>query len=172
MGSADYLYALCDTVLDASYDALSDLRTGFAPPSRVFVSHGPAEAQGCKEGGQLTVHLEPIEMRQSRAQAGSQMPGSGPTVPVATLTIRLFRCYQPLNPDGSVLTAIQEDEAAKAMMIDGWCLATGLWASMATGALASCSGVQLGRVTPLRSAGSYQGWSLALTVQLSDGGPE
>jgi len=127
--SADYLYTTCDTLLDVALDAVSEQRTGRPPPDRVFVSHGPTEAQGCPNG-QLTVHHEPIRLQYSRQQTASSMPKGGPVVPQMEAVVRLFRCVRQLEDDGNVPTAEFEDEQAARLMVDGWALATGVWASV------------------------------------------
>jgi hypothetical protein len=169
--SAAYLFDMCETVLDAAYNALSPLRTGVPAPSRVFVSHGPSEAHGCPDG-QLTVHLEPIQMRYSLSLAASPQAKGGPVVPTAPIVVRLFRCVRPLDETGAVPGAEIENEQTRQMMVDGWALATGLWLSANAGEFVCCNGVQLGSLVPLRSSGAYAGWAITLTVGLSDPGPE
>jgi len=174
--SANYLEGVANDILQASLSGLAQSCTGRTPPGRVYVSHGPSAVDACEgTSGQLTVHLERLEMRPAGVQQRG-VPGGFQCqiMPVARFVVELFRCVPVPNDRGVPPTEEELDLSAVDLMEDAWSIVTYLIAERASGDLIhglGCDGVGIGVLSPIVPNGGVAGWSFTVEVLLNDRGP-
>lgn len=175
--AADYLYLAANQLLQNALTGLSEVRTGVAPPGRVFVVHGEPVAEGCD---QLTVHLDPALPVESRPRplSGIGTPGGNQCqiYPVATFVITLFRCAgeSRVGDSGTPPDVVALSGLARQLMIDLWALQTELYARREDGTIlpgGTCAGVAFRAARAYGPQGLVAGWRLPIEMLLSDGGP-
>jgi len=177
MGTAAYLDTMAHDLLDAAADALSASRTGTAPPSRVYVSHGRPAVDICEDGdgtGQLSVYLEPARgLTIVAAPDRPAVPRQILVEPVALFVVEWWRCHIAFANDGSIPTADELDDAASLLLTDLWCVHTQLLDEQRDGTLVSvnCSRVEVLGAQALGPQGGAAGWNIQVRVGLSDLGP-
>ena len=169
---AAYLATLAADLLDAAGDGLTLVRTGHAPPERVYVSHGRPAVDGCE---QLTVHADERRAVWHRSMPDRpNVPQTCLLAPVAVLVVQLWRCVPVAAEDGTPPTAAELDTAADDLLIDAWCLLTQLYGEHKDGTLftgVTCRNVTFGDLLALPPQGGMAGWELRVEVGLDDAGP-
>jgi hypothetical protein len=173
---SNYLHGIGTDILDAALNGLDQSCTGNPPPERVYVSHGPPAVDGCQNtNGQLSVHLDRLEMRPAGVQSRG-VPGGYQcqVMPVARFVVELFRCVPVPNDRGVPPTEQALDDSAADLLMDAWSIITFLIAERASGDLipgVGCDGVGIGFLLPIAPQGGAAGWSFNVEVLLSDEGP-
>lgn len=171
MGSAAYLWDRATELLGKSLLALAQARTGHAPPTRVFVSHGEPGAPP-PECEQLTVHLFPAKpLRSIDLGKSGRLQTQCLVALVADLRIQVFRC----TPSEPVPGEETLDDSAAKLLRDLWCMETYLHAERAAGTLfagvGTCEAVTIAEPRLLPDSGAAAGWELPVTLSLNDSGP-
>lgn len=177
---ATYVYDLADDLLAEALDGLAESRTGHAPPSRTYVSHGePADDTGllsCEADGQLTVHVDEDAGIEPIFRRDSNLPGTQCAfAPYARFCVTLYRCVPTIDDQGNAPNAAELDASARDLNIDAWCLFTylaTLWGNGDLfGGMFACKDVEWEGMTPIHPRGGAAGWRICFRVQLNDTGP-
>lgn len=164
MGSADYLHDMASDLLAAAEAALDPARTGNAVIDRTFVSHAEPAWDLC-EHDQLTVHAVLGRHRQTSRQPCQVQP-------LIEWHVQVVRCVPTVDDSGTAPTADALDVSAETLLVDLWCLLTGLYDAARTGGLADdCGQVSFGDCTPLGPSGGIAGWDVVVEVACDDAGP-
>lgn len=162
------------SILNAAVAGLALATTGRAPPGSSWVSHGPPALEHCCDDGQVTVHLDRLEVQPPEADTGVQIPCA--IVFVAHYVITLARCV-PVLGDSMTETAVPAadlDIAAGDLLEDLWALVTELRDRIRANTLiveTNCRDVRLDDATPLDESGGCAGWLVPLSVRVNDAGP-